>query len=177
MAPNGVTILISIWISNVCTGCPIFDTFVGYFLLLQDLQLNDVRNAVKSYTLSKKYVNRLVKITVLNVLYHRIEIPRNEFEKRDFDNVPYVSFIKHSKNNFIRIFTAAATGIIDAIEKDYVSILLLPHITQMSSKYHLPECDWSKKTSWPITNHHFGDIAPNGIDWHPLVSKKYNKKY
>lgn len=45
---------------------------------------------------------------------------------RNFDNVSYVSFIKHSKNSFIRIFTAVTTGIIDAIEKDYVRILLLP---------------------------------------------------
>lgn len=89
--------------------------------ILQVLANNDVKNSVNTFTLSKKYIKRLVKISILNIIHHRIAIPDKEFEVKTYDTIPYKVFKRKSQNEFIRVYHSVAQGIIDAIEKDYVS--------------------------------------------------------
>ncbi|KAL1491369.1 hypothetical protein ABEB36_011976 [Hypothenemus hampei] len=98
------------------------------------LQVSDVKNAVKSYQMSKKYVKRLVKITLLNILKRRVDIPETEFEKRDLEGVEYFVFKRKSQNRFIKIYHSAGTGIIDAIEKDYLKEMKLYFIQKTTRK-------------------------------------------
>ncbi|KAH0998724.1 hypothetical protein HUJ05_009689 [Dendroctonus ponderosae] len=50
---------------------------------------SDVKNSVNTFQLSKKYAKRLVKISILNIIYQRIAISEKEFEVKNYQNIPY----------------------------------------------------------------------------------------
>ncbi|XP_048522201.1 uncharacterized protein LOC109540767 isoform X2 [Dendroctonus ponderosae] len=82
---------------------------------------SDVKNSVNTFQLSKKYAKRLVKISILNIIYQRIAISEKEFEVKNYQNIPYRVCKRKSQNTFIRVYYhSASNGIIEAIEKDYL---------------------------------------------------------
>ncbi|XP_050308606.1 uncharacterized protein LOC126744987 [Anthonomus grandis grandis] len=89
------------------------------------LQVNDVKKSVTSFLFSKKYVKRLVKITVLNIIHNRVDIPEKEFVTRTYDKVRYSIYQRKSQNPFIRMFHTIMHGVVDAIEKDYLKRVII----------------------------------------------------
>lgn len=58
---------------------------------------------------------------MINVVYHRIDIPQSEFESKKYETVPYVLHKRKSQNKFIKAYHVIGGGIMDALEKDFVS--------------------------------------------------------
>ncbi|ERL88533.1 hypothetical protein D910_05919, partial [Dendroctonus ponderosae] len=86
---------------------------------------SDVKNSVNTFQLSKKYVKRLVKISILNIIYQRIAISEKEFEVKKYEKIPYRVFKPKSQNTFIRVYHAVTNGIIEAIDKDYLKEIVI----------------------------------------------------
>ncbi|XP_063911231.1 HORMA domain-containing protein 2-like isoform X1 [Zophobas morio] len=79
-----------------------------------------VKKAVKSYTMSKRYINTMLKATAINILYHRLSIDENQFITKKFKEITYRSFKSKSKNIFIRNFHTYMLACKDAIDKNYL---------------------------------------------------------
>uniref|UniRef100_A0AAR5PDF2 HORMA domain-containing protein n=1 Tax=Dendroctonus ponderosae TaxID=77166 RepID=A0AAR5PDF2_DENPD len=97
-------------------------TFASMNLVLAN---SDVKNSVNTFQLSKKYVKRLVKISILNIIYQRIAISEKEFEVKKYEKIPYRVFKPKSQNTFIRVYHAVTNGIIEAIDKDYLKEIVI----------------------------------------------------
>uniref|UniRef100_A0AAR5PSX7 HORMA domain-containing protein n=1 Tax=Dendroctonus ponderosae TaxID=77166 RepID=A0AAR5PSX7_DENPD len=86
----------------------------------------DVKNSVNTVQLSKKYVKRLVKISILNIIYRRIAISEKEFEVKKYENIPYRVCKRKSQNTFMRVYYHSVTNsMIEAIEKDYLKEIVM----------------------------------------------------
>ncbi|EEZ99533.1 hypothetical protein TcasGA2_TC000115 [Tribolium castaneum] len=81
---------------------------------------SNVKQAVKSYTMSKRYINVMLRASVINILYHRLNIDEKEYITKAFNNVTYKSFKSKSKNPFIREYHSYMTACKDALEKNYL---------------------------------------------------------
>ncbi|XP_044269815.1 meiosis-specific protein ASY1-like isoform X2 [Tribolium madens] len=81
---------------------------------------SNVAQAVRSYTMSKRYINIMLKASVINILYHRLNIDEKEFITKSFNNVNFKSFKSKSKNRFIREFHAYMIACKDALDKNYL---------------------------------------------------------
>ncbi|CAH1130098.1 unnamed protein product [Ceutorhynchus assimilis] len=81
----------------------------------------EVQNSIKTFELSKKYLKRITKLALLNIINRRIQVPENEFiEKLAFDQVPYFIFKRKSQNRFIKAHHKYGTGVLDALEKGFL---------------------------------------------------------
>ncbi|RZC42787.1 uncharacterized protein BDFB_010506, partial [Asbolus verrucosus] len=81
---------------------------------------NSVKKSVQSYTLSKSYINTMLRATVINIIYHRLNIDEKEFLTKVFNNIPFKTFKSKSKNSVIRLFHTCMGACKDAIEKNYL---------------------------------------------------------
>jgi hypothetical protein len=89
--------------------------------IFQTLTNSNVKKAVKSYTMSKRYINTMLRASVINILYHRLNIDEKEFITKNFNNIVYKTFRSKSKNVLIREFHTYMLACKDALDKNYVS--------------------------------------------------------
>ncbi|KAJ3629322.1 hypothetical protein MTP99_013719 [Tenebrio molitor] len=81
---------------------------------------SNVKKAVKSYTMSKRYINTMLRASVINILYHRLNIDEKEFITKNFNNIVYKTFRSKSKNVLIREFHTYMLACKDALDKNYL---------------------------------------------------------
>lgn len=94
-----------------------------YTSFFQTLTNCNVEKAVKSHIMSKRYIITVLRTSVINIFYHRLNIDKREFIDKKFNNVPFKSYRSTSKNKTIMMFYTYMAACKDAIEKNYVSFL------------------------------------------------------
>lgn len=81
----------------------------------------DIENAVQSYTLSKIYTRKVFQLAVINIIYHRLNIPEEQFEERSICGVKYIVSNKTSEHELIQKYHMSIKGAFEVFEKDKVS--------------------------------------------------------
>ncbi|CAG9815934.1 unnamed protein product [Phaedon cochleariae] len=86
-----------------------------------------VRNAVKSFTLSKRYTQIMVRASILNILYRRISVTDSCLRIKKYDNIPYVVFksLKNIEDPLLTLYLSWIGGIKDAIDKNYLAEIFI----------------------------------------------------
>lgn len=74
-----------------------------------------------SFASSQTYTKKILPLCVVNILFHRINIDRNEFKKNKVDEFEYMIHKPTAKNAIIKNYWGWVKGARDAIEKNYVS--------------------------------------------------------
>ncbi|XP_023025490.2 HORMA domain-containing protein 1 isoform X1 [Leptinotarsa decemlineata] len=92
-----------------------------------DLTGDLIAKSVKSVTFSKRFTNIIVRCSIFNIIYRRLELKESELKTRNYKGVPY-KIIKNpnkSKDPAITSFVSWVEGIQDAIEKNYLREIFL----------------------------------------------------
>lgn len=83
-------------------------------------------NAVKSFTMSKRLTQAVMKASILNIMYQRMLLNQADLKTRDIEGTAIMVFKrKHAKDPLLQQYLVWMKGIIDAIDKNYVSNMYL----------------------------------------------------
>lgn len=63
-------------------------------------------------------------LAVFNILHNRINLPKEEYQEKDVDDVKYVVYKQVTRNRIIKEFHKWMKGAKDAFRKDYVSFCI-----------------------------------------------------
>ncbi|CAH0545726.1 unnamed protein product [Brassicogethes aeneus] len=89
------------------------------------ITMEEVKQSVKTFTASKRYIQGICRITLLNVLYHRLPLDEKDFVNMDYEGIQFKMFKRNSKNPHIRQYHSWVKGILDALDKNYLKGIFL----------------------------------------------------
>ncbi|KAK9871558.1 hypothetical protein WA026_012939 [Henosepilachna vigintioctopunctata] len=85
----------------------------------------NVVQATTNYVCSEQYIEMMVKVSVMNILYHRLPVP-DIFYSKEFHAIPYkVVRNEHIDAPIIRLYRKWMNGFKDAFRKKYLEELVL----------------------------------------------------
>ncbi|XP_044765676.1 HORMA domain-containing protein 1-like [Coccinella septempunctata] len=85
-----------------------------------------VISGTKNYVCSQEYIERIVKASVVNILFHRLPIPENFFVTKEFNSISYKAIkTEYSGTGIAQLYRKWMKGFKDSFRKKYLKEFIL----------------------------------------------------
>lgn len=91
-----------------------------------NLQFEMNAERIENYVCSTNFMERIIKASVMNIIYHRLPIPDNFFEMKEYRSIPYRGLKKeYTRTGIAQLYRKWMKGFKDAFRKKYLKEFIL----------------------------------------------------